>query len=186
MFPQAERRPLRSVPQPTRWWRCRAEQRCRDRNAENEGPSQNRGVLTKAPYPRGGFIERSSTMLSVNLWTSPTPANTPRSMTTGHTKIESAVPRLGIEVDNAIEIADKINIRTLSNTPINGHGRRQSPSRQNGFADIRFCITGSMGTRSASGGRHKRCWQPERFETRRRPAGAMRQVGKSRLVRHST
>jgi hypothetical protein len=117
MFPQAERRPLRSVPQPTRWRRCRAEQRCRDRNAENEGPSQNRGVLTKSPYPRGGFIERSATMLSVNLWTSPTPANTPRSMTTGHTKIESSVPCLGIEVENAIEIADKIYIRTLMQYP---------------------------------------------------------------------
>jgi hypothetical protein len=48
-------------------------------------------------------------MLSVNLWTSLTPANTPRSMTTGHSKIESSFPYLGIEVDNAIEITEKID-----------------------------------------------------------------------------
>ena len=46
-------------------------------------------------------------MLSVNVWASPTPTNTTPSMTTRHSKIESTLRYLGIEVDDAVEIAEK-------------------------------------------------------------------------------
>jgi hypothetical protein len=45
-----------------------------------------------------------------HLWASPTPVNTTPSMTTGHSKIGSTVRYLGIEIDDAIEIGEKINI----------------------------------------------------------------------------
>ena len=49
----------------------------------------------------------------------------------GHTKIESTVRYLGIEVDDAIEIAEKIDTSNRRrNTPTSGRGRRPLPRRR--------------------------------------------------------
>jgi hypothetical protein len=100
-------------------------------------------------------------MLSVSFWASPTPTNTTPSTTTRLSKIESTVRYLGIEVDDAIEIAEKIHLISDAIANQRTWSAAVSEVADRGWVEFRFgidCLSMYAGLGPAS----PACAQPRR------------------------